>query len=335
MILEEAKLFFDDFSGNATADFFSLPQSGSSRQNFIAKTNHKTYVVTYNENLRENESFFYFSNVFSDLNLNTPYIFKISEDRKLYIQEFVGAQTLSEVIEKEGLSDCVKPLVKQTLDKIFKLQNDSLGTIDYSKTFEYEKYDRIPIFHDLNYFKFFFVDVLEIPYHKSTLLKEFEKIAALIENLQPQALMIRDFQARNIMVDNDNQVFFIDYQSAMFGPMMYDVVSFLFQAKANFPEEFKNEMLQYYISKFNNDQQVHLNFSVLPIRLIRNLQVLGAYGFRGLVQKKEHFIKSIEKGIENAKETSANWDEMNNFPELKNLIENISWENIKPKITTS
>lgn len=137
--------------------------------------------------------------------------------------------------------------------------------------------------------------------------------------------MIRDFQARNIMVDENNGVYFIDYQAAMEGPAMYDVVSFLYQAKANFPDEFKGEMLDFYISLFDGEtERQSLRESVLPIRLLRNLQVLGAYGFRGLVQKKEHFIKSIDQGIKNLIQTSQSWDEMGNYPELRDLIQRLN-----------
>lgn len=335
--MEEEKDFFDDFSGGRTSAFYALPQSGSSRKNFIAETDQHTYVVTRNDNLRENESFFYFSEVFSNLSLNTPKIYKISVDRKTYIQQYLGSKTLSEIIQDEGLSERVKILVKETLSKLHHLQKVTIGKIDYSRTFEYEKYDSLPILHDLNYFKFFFADILEIPYHKSTLLKEFNTLAQSIVNIKPKVLMIRDFQARNIMVDENNGVYFIDYQAAMEGPAMYDMVSFLYQAKANFPDEFKGEMLDFYISLFDGEtERQSLRKSVLPIRLLRNLQVLGAYGFRGLVQKKEHFIKSIDQGIKNLIQTSQSWDEMGNYPELRDLIQRLNTdaeEKIKKLIT--
>ena len=121
--------------------------------------------------------------------------------------------------------------------------------------------------------------------------------------------MIRDFQARNIMVNEHGNVSFIDYQSAMQGPLMYDVISFLFQAKANFPGDFKNEMLDFYIHQFESKEiQAQLKRSVKPIQMMRFLQVLGAYGFRGLIQRKQHFIASIEKGIENITEFAENWN---------------------------
>lgn len=329
--MEKTKDFFKQFIGNQSFEWITLPQSGSSRNNYIAKTSDATYVVTQNQNLRENESFFYFTEVFSKLKLNTPQIFAISEDKTIYIQEFLGKKTLSQTIEEEGLSDNVKALVKETLNRLYHLQITTKNKIDYTQTFEYERYDQLPIIHDLYYFKNFMVDVLELPYHKSTLLKEFYRIAEKVNQLKPKTLMIRDFQARNIMVNAQNQIGFIDYQSAMEGIAMYDVVSFLFQAKANFPEAFKKEMIDYYISLYDDENtQQDLRNSIAWIQLMRFLQVLGAYGFRGLVQKKKHFLNSIEQGIENIHLFMERWELAHEFPELTKVIREL--KKVQPHI---
>lgn len=331
--MENAKLFFSEFIGEKPEDFYSLAQSGSARQNFVGKSSNQKYIVTFNDNVLENESFFYFSKVFSELNLNTPKIFKISEDRKLYIQEFLGENTLSEIIQKEGLSARVKSLVTQTLEELFELQTKTVNKIDYSKTFEYENYDELPISNDLFYFKSFIADVLEIPYHKASLLIEFKKLTEKLENSEPKGLMIRDFQSRNIMVNEKDEVFFIDYQSSMKGPLMYDVISFLFQAKANFTEDFKEEMLNYYFSLWKDEATVtELKLSVKPVQLIRFMQVLGAYGFRGLIQRKPHFIASLALGIENLHHFSNTWEEMKSFPELKKMISGLKSDSVQNKI---
>lgn len=329
---QNAKYFFENYTHEAAQDFFTLAQSGSARINYVGKSSGKNYIITYNENIPENESFYYFSNLFSDLKVNAPKVLKISDDRKLYIQEFLGDQTLSEVIEKEGLTERVKTLVKKTLQQLAEVQIKTEDQIDYSQTFEYAKYDELPITSDLFYFKSFIADVLEIPYHKSSLLMEFKKIVSKIEQLEPKGIMMRDFQARNIMVNDDDEVFFIDYQSAMKGPLIYDVISFLFQAKANFPADFKNEMLDYYFSFWVAEKQLQLINSVKPIQLIRFLQVLGAYGFRGLIQRKQHFISSIDQGIENLYQFSTSWEEMNEYPALKNLISELKSKSVEDKI---
>ncbi|MBL1221935.1 aminoglycoside phosphotransferase family protein [Chryseobacterium sp. L7] len=335
MTSENAKRFFEKHLGEKSSEFITLAQSGSARVNFLAQTDSGKYIITSNENIPENESFLYYSEIFSELGLNTPEIFAVSDDRKMYVQEFLGAETLSEVITRNGLSPDVQLLVKQTLEQLFQLQIGTQGKIDFSKTFEYECYDELPVIHDLYYFKNFVADVLELEYRKSVLLKEFKQIAVLIENLEPKGIMIRDFQARNIMVNEDRKVSFIDYQSAMKGPLMYDVISFLFQAKADFPENFKKEMLEYYIGQFENeDIKKQLKNSVKPVQMMRFLQVLGAYGFRGLIQRKQHFMASLEKGIKNITEFAAAWEQMEDYPELKKVIGQLSSEDVKLKINT-
>lgn len=327
------RIFFEDYIGKPASDFVLLAQSGSARRNFLATAGDSKYIVTSNSNIAENESFFYFSGKFSDLQLNTPRIFTISADRTVYVQEFLGERTLSEILAAEGLTARTKNLVKQTLEKLYVLQKNTLSDVDYTQTFEYERYDELPVTNDIFYFKSFIADVLELPYHKSTLLKEFNKLTAQIGNLEPRGLMIRDFQARNIMVNDKDEVFFIDYQSAMHGPLMYDVVSFLYQAKADFPCDFKTEMLSYYFSLWNDGQIAEkLKLSLQPIILIRYLQVLGAYGFRGIVQRKEHFLASLSKGIDNLNHFADTSEIMSAFPELKKVAVQLNSESVREKI---
>ena len=319
-----AKNFFEKFVRETTYNFRTLPQSGSGRINFIGTTQNHNFIITQNENIRENEAFFYFSNEFAKLNLNTPKILAINENKTIYIQEFLGENTLSEIISREGHTEHVKTLVKKTLIKLFDLQQKTQNQIAFSKSYEYEVYDELPITHDLYYFKNFLVDILEIPYHKSSLLKEFKKIISKIENLSPKTLMLRDFQARNIIINEQNNIFFIDYQSAMQGIAMYDVVSFIYQAKANFPIEWKSEMLKFYIQLWDKKQQNQLWKSLPYCQLIRFLQVLGAYGFRGIVQKKSHFLKSLDQGIKNIYNFFENWEEKKQYPELYQIILKLS-----------
>lgn len=331
--MQNAQLFFEQFIGAKSDAFTQLPQSGSGRTNFVGKLQNKTYIITENQNIKENETFFYFSEVFAKLNLNTPKILYINKEGNIYIQEFLGKETLSQIIDAENHSNRVKLLVKQSLEKLFELQQKTKNQIDFSKTFEYEKYDELPITHDLYYFKNFLVDVLEIPYHKGALLKEFKQLVSSIENLEPKTLMIRDFQSRNILINDQNQVFFIDYQSAMQGPAMYDVISFLYQAKANFPTEWKNEMLNFYINLWEDEQERYsLKKSIPYCQLIRFLQVLGAYGFRGIIQRKPHFINSLEQGINNLVDFWEHWEEKNQYPELGTLISKLNYNEIKSKI---
>lgn len=314
--------FFEDYLGSAAMQVDLLPASGSGRQNYLGYGGDGSmYIITYNEDVRENEAFFYFSEVFSSLGLNTPKVLKISEDRKLYVQTCLGRDTLSDEISRYGEGARVEALVKKALYALYQLQTKTLGKIDYTQTFEYRSYDRLPITNDLFYFKSFIVDVLGLKYHKATLLQEFDKLVDALQSIEPRGLMMRDFQSRNIMVNSSDEVYFIDYQSAMHGPLMYDVVSMLYQAKANFSETFKEKMLAYYYGLFSEEREKQWLSSSLPyMKLIRFIQVLGAYGLRGLVQRKPHFLQSLPYGIENLYQHSIRWEGMAQYPELRQVV---------------
>ncbi|OBS11642.1 aminoglycoside phosphotransferase [Elizabethkingia miricola] len=325
--------FLKDYFGHSDFTITPLQQSGSARQNLIIETSDNKYILTFNEKIDENESFFYLTNAFYNLQLHVPEIYTINAERNLYLQQYVGSNTLSEVITKEGQSERVKNLVGKTIKALSNFQQKTSGNIDFSNAYEYEAYDSFPVTHDLYYFKNFLIDTLEIDYHKGKILKEFQHISDKVQSLQPHTVMMRDFQARNIMVDDQDEIYFIDYQAAMLGPATYDLVSFLFQAKANFSKEWKNEFLSEYLV-LNKDSFSEDSFkeAVNYCKLMRFLQVLGAYGFRGLIQRKKHFIESLNQGIKNINELKEQWAEINNYPELSKVITELQSVNTQQKV---
>jgi P-loop ATPase protein family len=107
------------------------------------------------------------------------------------------------------------------------------------------------------------------------------------------------------MIKND-KVHFIDYQGGMRGALQYDVASLLWQARAELPEEWKNKLLDYYIDEANKILATPADKIIFTAQyngyvLIRLLQVLGAYGFRGLFERKAQFLTSIPLALRNLK----------------------------------
>jgi hypothetical protein len=107
------------------------------------------------------------------------------------------------------------------------------------------------------------------------------------------------------MIENDH-VHFIDYQGGMRGALQYDVASMLWQARAELSEEWKNSLLDYYIDCVEKKLSKTVDRTAFVNRyngyvLIRLLQVLGAYGFRGLFERKAHFLTSIPLALSNLK----------------------------------
>lgn len=137
--------------------------------------------------------------------------------------------------------------------------------------------------------------------------------------------MHRDCQSRNVMV-KDDKVYFIDYQGGMQGALQYDVASMLWQAKAALPYEWRDELVNYYFDKANELLGNQLNKEQFMdyyhgFVLIRMMQTLGAYGYRGLFERKPHFISSIPFALRNLKWFLENKKIPIRLPELEKALQ--------------
>lgn len=309
-----------------------LPQSGGDRIYFRIFSPKGSYIATFNENIRENETFFYFTDVFRSVNAPVPRIFAVSEDRRVYIQEDLGEKSLLSELESRGSCDEVMALYRKTLAALASLQILADKKLNYENCITSREFGKQAILNDLLYFKYYFLDTLKIPYDKEKMLADFEALSNYLSHAHERYFMFRDFQARNVMV-RDGDVYFIDYQGGMKGGLQYDVASLLWQAKADLSDAWKEELLSYYMECVSELQ----NRAVDPLLfigqyngyvLIRLLQVLGAYGFRGLFERKAHFLTSIPLALRNLKAFSRNRKAGLSLPEMERILLRVTEDDI-------
>ncbi|PLX14372.1 MAG: phosphotransferase enzyme family protein, partial [Marinilabiliales bacterium] len=222
-------------------------------------------------------------------------------------------------------------IYKKVIRELIRFQTISGNSFDYSKCYQHPIYNKESILFDLNYFKKNYVHALNLEYDKNLLKDEFEKFADYLLKTDHTYFMFRDFQARNIIL-LESEPFFIDYQGGRKGPLQYDLVSLLFQAKAQMPEKIRDQLLDYYLNV------VRLFVPVIKkefiefyyaFALIRVLQTLGAYGLRGLIENKRHFIESIPFAINNLVYLKDRVKVLKDLPELGNIMDQmIKTENI-------
>jgi hypothetical protein len=114
----------------------------------------------------------------------------------------------------------------------------------------------------------------------------------------------------------------------MKGALQYDVASLLWQAKAHLSDEWKNSLLEYYMDCADEllNRKMDRNRFVSQYNgyvLLRMLQVLGAYGFRGLFERKAHFLTSIPLALLNLKWFMQNKHFGISLPEFEVLMRRI------------
>lgn len=325
---------FTKHFGSTPEHITLIPLSGSDRRYLRLSNDQHTVIGAFNPDKKENNTFFYFSQVFSKYKLPVPEIIAKSRDKQYYLLQDLGNVSLFELMEAEGHTEHVKNLFRKSIDQLVRFHWEAGKEIDYSLCFAASAFDRKQILSDLLYFKYYFADLLKIHYNKPALLEELEEWSKGLSSVRPQTFMYRDFQSRNIQVVND-EVYFIDYQGGMQGLPQYDLASLLWQARAQLPTEWKNEMVNYYFQALKTLPEIP-SFNEMEFRkvylecvLLRILQTLGAYGFRGLLERKPHFIKSIKPALNQLKFFLETYGHIPAFSELRHVLEQI----VKPEIT--
>ena len=301
-INKKIELFLSKYL-KTTFQIEKIEGSASDRINYRISTQNQSYILTEGNNITENHSFFRFAEFFNTIGDFTPKILAINEDETLYLQEDVGKNSLLDYIKLHGENDQTKELCKKCIKNLILMQIKGKEGVDESWCYDFSQFDYLTAMHDLYYFKNYFLDLLSIAYSRKKLLQDFDLLAKKIDAIQPKSFMHRDFQSRNIMV-KDNKISIIDFQGGMMGLPIYDLVSFSWQSRANFSHSFKQELKQFYLDEFNQISPQLMKKEEMEIQyelclVIRLLQVLGAYGFRGIYQKKTQFIESILQGVKN------------------------------------
>lgn len=311
-----------------------IPPSGSNRVYYILENEQRKAIGVYGQDLKENRTSFYFSELFTKYNLNVPKILEKGNNKGLYLISYLSGKSLLGVLLEKGYTKEVKDLYKKSLTSLVQFQTMVLEQIDFSMCHAASSFDKEQVFSDLMYFKYYFLDIHPIEYNRVELFKELQELSKSIASIQPKTFMYRDFQGRNILIDEKGVPGFIDFQGGMKGIPQYDVASLLWQAKAALPEDWKRELFNFYFELINNTGK-WINLNEIEFRkhyfdmvLLRILQTLGAYGFRGLIEKKQHFIQSIYPALLQLKNYLADQTTHIATPHLRDVLEKITDEKI-------
>jgi len=281
-----------------------LPVSGSDRIYFRLKNEETSLIGAYNQDIRENEAFFSFTQTFTELGIKVPKLLVVADDRQHYLISDLGNDTLFHRINKTVLSEKERPalcIIKKSLKQLIEIQIKGGNAIDFSKCYPRKSFDRQSILWDLNYFKYEFLKLTRTPFNEQALEYDFQKLADFLLETPSDYFMFRDFQSRNIMII-DNHPWFIDYQGGRRGPLQYDLASLLYSPKTRLNSDKRALLLDYYLKNLSNlllIDEVQFKKQYYGFVLIRILQALGAYGFRGIFEKKSHFRNSIPPAIRN------------------------------------
>lgn len=304
-----------------------LKQQGSNRI-YTRETdeNGRSIIRVVGTNRDENRAFIYMARHFHALGLPVPELYWVSEDEMSYTQEDLGDTILFDHLDNTLY-------IERAIRALAHVQVEGARDFDWSVCFPVPAMDERSIRWDLNYFKYCFLKGTKIEFSEPRLEDDFDKLvcalsaAGGLSSVSASGLstfLYRDFQSRNVMI-KDDQPYFIDFQGGRRGPTQYDVASFLWQAKANFTPELREQMIDAYLDELKHLQpslaEAEWRAALPHFVLFRTIQVLGAYGYRGYFERKPHFLESIPLALKNLKDILA--DLKDEYPYLYELADGL------------
>ena len=300
------KKLFHTVTGALPDEVIKLTGDGSNRAYYRMRSGEVSLIGTVGTSVEENRAFFALSAQMAVRGLDVPVVMAISSDGLCYIQNDLGDTNLYERLKPARERGSFTDEECADLCKVMALLPDIqyLGAedFDFSVCYPVACFDRRSIFWDLNYFKYCFLKAVGVEFNEAPLEEEFERLCNQLLRDDANTFMFRDFQSRNVMW-HDERPFFIDFQGGRRGPIYYDVASFVGQARAKYTDEAVGKMLDAYLESLQRYRAVDREafmYELSYFRLFRLLQNLGAYGFRGLLERKKAFIESIPAALAQA-----------------------------------
>lgn len=329
----DLKILYKSLFNEECAGVSEMPRSGSYREYYrLSGESGRTVIGVYNEDRKENIAFLSFCRHFFAHGLPVPEIYADDLDNNIYMVEDLGKLTLYDhlsTVYKNGIfPQQLIDIYKGVLDFLPQFQISAGKSIDFGKCYPRFRFDRQSIMWDLNYFKYYFLKLARIPFDEQELENDFNRFADFLLETETDFFMYRDFQSRNVML-KDGKPYFIDFQGGRYGALQYDLASLLYDAKADIPQHIRDLLLDYYLDALGKNRKINrkqFKKYFYAYVLVRILQAMGAYGFRGFYEKKQHFLKSVPYAVENIAYLLNVMELPVEIPALKTVLKKITQE---------
>jgi aminoglycoside/choline kinase family phosphotransferase len=288
-----------------------LVADGSTRQYFRLVWGgdaERTVVGAIGPDRDENRAFLSFAGAFRAAGLPVPEIYAEDQEAGVWLEEDLGDTTLFKALSAARIA-CgpdrfpadIVPLYRRVLAILPRFQVEGHRVVDYRLAYPRRAFDEQSIRWDLNYFKYHFLKLASVPFSEQRLEDDFSRLTAHLLEAGTDAFLYRDFQSRNIMIRN-GEPWFVDFQGGRRGAPHYDVASLLYDAKAAIPQALRAELLEAYLDALGTlvpVDRARFREHYTGFVLVRLMQAMGAYGYRGFFERKRRFLESVPHAARN------------------------------------
>ncbi len=309
-LLDQTCAKFPDFAPEDIA-VTPLEKGGSDRKFYRIDTGggRSLILVKYGDQREENRHYVEVAHFLADRGINVPQIYHHDAGEGLIWMQDLGEIDLW--AQRHEPWETRKLHYQKTLDQSARLHAlNSETTLQLQPVFDAHLYQ-----WEQNYF---FENCLGLHFGIEFDPSSIPMLATISQELasRPRVLIHRDFQSQNILIRGDD-AWLIDFQGMRPGLRQYDLASLLHDPYVDLAESERSEMLTYYQSVANIDDENYVRtFHFCAVQ--RLMQALGAYGFLGHNKGKPEFLRHIPKALTSLRQVVSQIDRLS---ELEAILE--------------
>jgi NDP-sugar pyrophosphorylase family protein len=308
----------------STSDTLLIGQGGSDRRYYRIKRKRNTEVLmqcsTSDPDFQRHIEYTQF---FQKYSISVPKLLQVEPEGMSATFEDLGDLSLYSYLKCPREEGEIEELYRRVIDILILMHTVVTKHIAECPLLQNRRFDYRYLRWETSYFIERFVEGIKDIRVKnpSVLNDEFHRLAMKVDSF-PKTVVHRDFQSQNIMITKGAVPRVVDYQGARIGPPAYDVVSLLWDPYYRLNDDMRERLLEYYIEEIKKSEiffnEIDFKETILPCRLQRHMQALGAYGFLSKIKGKKYFLKYVPEGLCLLKEDiSLSKDE---YPELYDLV---------------
>ncbi len=324
---------FSHFDSSATGEKGSIGKAvliglgGSDRRYYRVRKGRLTAVLMESGPADQDyERHIVYTKFFQSCGVPVPRLLGTDEPRKRALFEDLGDLSLYTLLKFTVDPVRIETLYRKVMDILIRLHGTAAERVAECPLLASRVFDYDHLRWETSYFLERFVTGLRrtAVEDRAGLEEEFHRLAKTVSAFLP-VVIHRDFQSQNIMVQN-NVPHVIDYQGARMAPPAYDLASILWDPYHRMDEGTRERLLSYYREERKKGSrefdEAAFQATLLPCRLQRHMQALGAYGFLSQVKGKKYFLKHVPEALRLLKEETALAQQ--NYPLLHRLVHSLA-----------
>lgn len=309
------------------SDAILIGLGGSDRRYYRVRNDSMTAVLMEcRPDDQDYERHLLYTEFFKVHGIPVPALYAADKRSKRALFEDLGDTSLYSYLKHRRRDSEIESVYRMVLDISVRLHTRATQSVYECPALESRIFDYQYLRWETSYFieRFVFGLCKAEVKDMSALDREFDLLAKITDAF-PKVIIHRDFQCQNIMMTNARPRL-IDFQGARMAPAAYDAASILWDPYHRLDDHLRERLLDYYISEMKKgpggkfDEKLFLK-SLMPCRLQRHMQALGAYGFLSVVKGKRYFLKYVPEALRMLREEVSTRKDI--FNALHRLVQDI------------